>query len=451
MKDNKYWADVNINTIPNMVTEAPGPKSREIEKRASKYMKGYSSQAQLFPVAFESGKGYTLTDVDGNTYIDFSSGIYITNFGHCHPKITEALVKEVRKLQNCHDFNTEIKTRLLEKIAEIVPGDLHGYQLWCEGSKAVEAGLNVARAATGKFEFISFYNAMHGKTQGAASLKQMEPYNGQRVSGSIIAPFGHCYHCSYKLKHPDCGIHCVEHLREVIKQQSTQMVAAIISEPIQGWGGSIVPPDEFWPKLRQLCDELGILLFADEVLTCLGRTGKWFAVEHWNVKPDIITIGKGFANGFPMTATLFSDKFKDRMEHVSAGSSYGGNPMACAAALASIEVCEEENLLEHATVLGDHILKKLKQIQGRHKIIGEVRGKGCLLGMELVKDLNTREPFTAAGRMVYQKAFAKGLAWIPSGHNLRMSPPLIMPEEVADKALDIIEQALDETERHFGY
>ena len=163
--DNKnHWANVDIKSIPNMITEAPGPKSKEIEKRAAKYMKGYSSQARLFPVAFDSAYGYTMKDVDGNTYIDFSSGIYITNFGHCHPKITEALVRETKRMQNCHDFNTEIKTRLLEKIAEIVPGDLHGYQLWCEGSKAVEAGLNVARAATGKYEFISFFNSMHGKT-----------------------------------------------------------------------------------------------------------------------------------------------------------------------------------------------------------------------------------------------------------------------------------------------
>lgn len=451
MKKNEYWADVDINTIPNIVTTPPGSKSRELEKRSSRYMKGYSSQARLFPVAFESGNGYTLKDVDGNTFIDYSSGIYITNFGHCHPKITEAIVEYAKKLQNCHDFNTEIKTKLLEKLAEIVPGDLRGYQLWCEGSKAVEAGLNVARAATGKYEFISFYNAMHGKTQGAVSLKQMEPYNGQRISGSIIAPFGNCYRCSFKLKHPECGIHCVEYLKEVIKHQSTQMVAAVISEPIQGWGGSIVPPDEFWPRLRELCDEYGILLFADEVLTCMGRTGKMFCVEHWKVKPDIITIGKGFANGFPMTATLFSDKFKDKVEHVSAGSSYGGNPMACAAALASIEVCEEEDMLERATVLGEFILTKLRQIQGRHKIVGQVRGKGCLLGMELVKDLHTKEPFIEAGKMVYKKAFAKGVAWIPSGHNLRLSPPLIMPKEVAEKALSIIEEAIDETEKYFGY
>ena len=223
-------------------------------------MQGYSSQAQLFPVAFESGNGVILTDVDGNEYIDFSSGIYVTNWGHCHPKITEAVVEYTRKLQNCHDFNTEIKTRLAEALVQITPGDLNNVQLWCEGSKCVEAALNVARAVTGKHEFISFYNDMHGKTLGAQSLTVMTKVSGPRAAGSFRVPFGNCYHCSFKLKYPACGLHCVEFLREAITELATNDVAAIVVEPIQGWGGSVIPPDDWLPKIRRLCDELGILL-----------------------------------------------------------------------------------------------------------------------------------------------------------------------------------------------
>jgi 4-aminobutyrate aminotransferase-like enzyme len=448
---DKQWADVDADALPDMKVTPPGPRSLEIEKRASRNMQGYSSQAALFPVAFESGKGVTLRDVDGNTYIDFSSGIYITNWGHCHPKITEAVVEYARKLQNCHDFNTEIKTRLAEALVEITPGDLNNVQLWCEGSKCVEAGLNVARAVTGKHEFISFYNDMHGKTLGAQSLTTMTKVSGPRATGSFRVPFGNCYHCSFKLKHPECGIHCVDFLREAITELATNQVAAIVVEPIQGWGGSVIPPDGWLPKIRRLCDELGILLFVDEVLTCMGRTGKMFCVDHWDVVPDIMTLGKGFGNGFPVTAVVYSDKFKNKMKGMKASSSYGGNPMACAAALACVEVAQEEGMLEHALALGEFILERLKGIKERHPIVGDVRGKGCLLGMELVKDRETKEPFEEAANRVYQKAFQRGVSWIPSKQNLRMSPPLIMSKEVAAKALALIEEAIGETERELGY
>ncbi len=448
---DKHWADVDADSIPDIKVTPPGPRSLEIEKRASRTMQGYSSQAALFPVAFESGKGVTLRDVDGNTYIDFSSGIYITNWGHCHPKITEAVVKYTRKLQNCHDFNTEIKTRFGEALVEITPGDLNNVQLWCEGSKCVEAGLNVARAVTGKHEFISFYNDMHGKTLGAQSLTTMTKVSGSRAPGSFRVPFGNCYHCSFKLKYPECGLHCVDFIREAVTELATNDVAAIVCEPIQGWGGSVVPPDDWLPKVRRLCDELGILLFADEVLTCMGRTGKMFCVDHSDVVPDIMTLGKGFGNGFPVTAVVYSDKFKDKMKGIKASSSYGGNPMACAAALACVEVAQEEGMLEHAMALGEFILERLRGIKQRHPLVGDVRGKGCLLGMELVKDRETREPFEAAANMVYRKAFQRGVSWIPSKQNLRMSPPLIMTQEVAAKALGLIEEALDETERELGY
>jgi len=416
---NNDWAKVDLNKVPNIIVPPPGPKSKELHNKTAKNFKGFSSQVQLFPVAFAEGKGVTLTDVDGNTYIDFSSGIYVTSLGHCHPKVSEAIKKYADTLLNCHDFVTPIKAKLVEKLVSVSMGDLNGVQLYDSGTAAVEAGLRTLRAATGKIEIISFYKDFHGKTLGATSCARVDKTSGLRAPGFFLVPRPYCYRCDFKLKYPDCGIHCVDFIKTAIREQTTNQVAGIVLEPIQGWAGSVVSPDEFMPKLRKLCDDLKILLMADEVLTCMARTGKMFAMEHWNVVPDIMTLGKSFGNGFPVTAMLVSEKYKEAIEKISASTSYGGNPMACAAALASIEIIEEENLCEKSAKLGEFCMKRMKKMYDRYKIIGEVRGKGCLLGIELVKDRNTKEPFEEAGKLVYQKAFRKGVAWIPAGHILR--------------------------------
>jgi len=452
---DRNWAKVDINAVPRIVTPPPGPRSQEMHARAARYMKGYSSQVRLFPVVFQSGKGCTLTDVDGNVYIDFSSGIYVTGLGHCHPKVTEAVQKAAGELMNAHDFTTPIKMKLLEKLAEITPGEgkkkLNGMQLYDSGTTAVEAGLRVMRAATGKFEFISFHRDFHGKTMAAVGLARLDVSQGLRAPGFFLVPRGYCYRCEFRQTYPQCNLLCVDYIRTVIKEETSGRVAGIVLEPIQGWAGSIVPPDGWIQKIRALCDELGILLMADEVLTCMARTGKMFAMEHWNTVPDVMTLGKGFGNGFPVTAMLVSEEHKEVIEKISASTSYGGNPMACAAALASIEVIEEEDLCARSAHLGEILLKEMRAMEARHPIIGEVRGLGCLLGIELVKDKATREPFEKAGQLVYQKAFRKGLAWIPAGHILRMSPPMIMEDELALKGLAIIEEAIYETERELGY
>jgi 4-aminobutyrate aminotransferase-like enzyme len=446
----KYWADVDLTKIPDIKVVPPGPKSIEYHERASKYMKGFSSQVQLFPVVFEKGHGYTLQDVDGNTYIDFSSGIYVASLGHCHPKVSEAVAKYARVLMNCHDFTTPVKAKLLEKLVSILPGGLTGIQLYDSGTTAVEAGLRAMRAATGKFEFISFHRDFHGKTMGAVSLAIVDRTQGMRAPGFFLVPRGYCYRCAFKLKYPECNLHCVDYIETVINNETTGQVAGIVLEPIQGWAGSIVPPDGWIQKIRNLCDRRGILLMADEVLTCMARTGKMFAMEHWDTVPDVITLGKSFGNGFPVTAMCLSEKYKECLEKISASTSYGGNPMACAAALASIEVIEEENLCQHSAELGRYILDHLEKMKESHPIIGDVRGKGCLLGIELVKDRNTKEPFIEAGKMVYREAFKRGLSWVPANHILRLSPPIIMSKEAAAKGIEIIEEAISVTERSLG-
>lgn len=449
------WSHVDVNTVPRVVTVPPGARSQEMHARTARYMKGLSSQVQLFPVAFESGHGCTLTDVDGNVYIDFSSGIYVTGLGHCHPKVTEAVQRAAGELMNAHDFTTPIKMRLMEKLAEISMGEgdnkLSGFQLYDSGTTAVEAGLRVMRAATGKSEFISFHRDFHGKTMGAVGLARLDPSQGLRAPGYFLVPRSNCYRCEFRQKYPDCGLLCVDYIRTVIREETAGRVAGIVFEPVQGWGGSVVPPDGWIQKLRALCDEFGILMMADEVLTCMGRTGKMFAMQHWDTVPDVMTLGKGFGNGFPVTAMLVSEKYKHVVEKISASTSYGGNPMACAAALASLEVIEEEHLCERAAHLGEVLLARMKQLEASSPIVGEARGLGCLLGLELVKDKATKEPFEQAGKLVYQKAFRKGLAWIPAGHILRMSPPLIMEDDLAMKAMDIIEESIWEAARELGY
>jgi 4-aminobutyrate aminotransferase-like enzyme len=452
---NRNWARVDVNVVPKLVTDLPGPESQKMHTRAARYMKGYSSQVRLFPVVFESGHGVTLTDVDGNVYLDFSSGIYVTGLGHCHPKVTEAVQHAAGQLMNAHDFTTPIKMRLLEKLADLAPGEgkkkLTGMQLYDSGTTAVEAGLRVMRAATGKFELISFHRDFHGKTMGAVGLSRLDVSQGLRAPGYFLVPRGYCYRCEFRQKHPDCGLMCVDYIRTVIQEETSGRVAGIVLEPIQGWAGSIVPPDGWIQKIRALCDELGILLMADEVLTCMARTGKMFAMENWDTVPDVMTLGKGFGNGFPVTAMLVADQYKEAIEKISASTSYGGNPMACAAALASLEVIEEENLCERSAHLGQLLLTRMKEMEARYAIVGETRGVGCLLGIELVKDKTTKEPFEKAGQLVYQKAFRKGLAWIPAGHILRMSPPLIMEDDVALKGLAIIEESIAETQKELGY
>ena len=236
-----------------------------------------------------------------------------------------------------------------------------------------------------------------------------------------------------------------------IKESTTGQVAAFVLEPIQGWAGSIMPPDDFFPKLKKFLDERGILLFADEVLTGMGRTGKYLCMEYWDTLPDVVTLGKGLGNGFPVTAMIVREPYADSVDKISASTSYGGNPMACAAALASIEVIEEEGLLEHAAELETLFANRMAGWTEKYRIVGDTRVKGCLLGVELVKDKETKKPFEEAGKFVYQTAFRKGLAWIPAGHILRMSPPLIVPDEVAQKGMDIIEESIAEAENELDF
>lgn len=454
---DKNWWKAAAEGIPQLVTKTPGPRSRQMHANTARYMKGLSSQVKLFPVCFEEGSGIRLTDVDGNKYLDFSSGIYVTSLGHCHPKISEAVSYWAKKLMNAHDFTTPVKEKLMEKMAEILPGKLNAVQLYSDGTTAVEAAIRAARAISNKHEFISAYRDFHGKSMSAVSCAQMYrsetfSYGPTRAAGFYMVPRPDPYRPLWEKA--DGTIDTDAYIRfyeNFIKEGTVGNIAAFVLEPAQGWAGSIFPPDDFFPKLKQLCDRHKILLYDDEVLAGMGRTGEWLTLNHWGVIPDIVTFGKSFGNGFPVTAMVVSEENGEALEKISASSSYGGNPMACAAALASIEVIEEEQILENVRSVGAYFMKRMERMKAEHPIIGDVKGKGFLLGIELVKDKKTKEPFAEAGVSVYQKAFKKGLAWIPAGHILRMSPPLIMDEKYAAMGMDLIEDAIAETEKEFGY
>ncbi len=445
---------VDFEQYPKIISHTlPGPKSKALHDRATKHIRGLSGQVRLFPVAFESGQGCTLTDADGNRYIDFSSGIYVTNLGHCHPRVSEAIGKYAGQLMNAHDFTTEIKVKLLEKLAQVMPGDLTGIQLYDAGTATVEAALRTCRAATGKHEFISCFADFHGKSGHAISLARMSRFSGPtRSPGFYMVPRPDTYHPLWT--RADGTIDTEKYLEfydTFITESTTGQVAAFVLEPIQGWAGSVMPPDDFFPKLKTFCEERNMLLFADEVLTGMGRTGKWLCCEHWDVLPDVVTIGKGFGNGFPVTAMVVREPYADAVDKISASTSYGGNPMACAAALASIEVIEEEGLLEHAAHLEELFARRMADWTDKFAIVGDTRVKGCLMGVELVKDKATKEPLGEAGKLVYQRAASKGLAWIPAVHIHRMSAPIVMPDEVAQKAMDIIEESIGEVQSELGY
>jgi len=454
---SKDWWKEKAKDVPHIITETPGPRSKEINAGTNKYMRGISSQVKLFPVAFEEGSGITMTDVDGNRYLDFSSGIYVTSLGHCHPKISGAISKWTNKLMNCHDFATPVKEKLLEKMADVLPGNLNSVQFYSDGTSAVEAGIRAARAIGNHHEFISCFRDFHGKSMAAVSCAQMVrgdvfSYGPTRAAGFYMVPRPDPYRPLFKKEDGTIDTDAyINFYEDFIRESTVGNVAAFVLEPAQGWGGSIFPPDDYFPKLRKFCDEKGILLFDDEVLAGMGRTGEWLCMNHWDVVPDIVTLGKSFGNGFPVTAMVVKEEYAEALDKISASSSYGGNPMACAAALASIEVIEEEQILENVRSVGAYFMKRMEKMKAEHPIIGDVKGKGFLLGIELVKDKVTKEPFDEAGKLVYQKAFRKGLAWIPAGHILRMSPPLIMDEKYADMGLDMIEESIAEVEKEFGY
>ncbi len=426
----------------------PGPKAADLIERDQRVMS--PSYGREHPFVISHGRGSEVFDVDGNRYLDFVSGIAVNATGHSHPHVVQALRDQLDKfIHISSDFYHENWIQLAEKLVEIAPFAEPGQVFMTNsGTEAVEAAIKLARHHTGRSRFIGFMGAFHGRTLGSLSFTASKPVQRERyapLTGVTHIPYPNPYR-PLLLSQPgdaDYGETVVNYLEQVVFKTVAppEEVAGILVEPIQGEGGYIVPPDSFFPRLRELCDRYGILLIADEVQTGMGRTGKWWAIEHWGVEPDIVCTAKGIASGVPLGAIIARESVMTWPPGAH-GNTYGGNPLACAAALATIEVLEQGGL-ENAAVQGAYLIDALEEIAARHPAIGQVRGKGLMVGVEMVEDQESKVPAPALRNRVKQLAFEPGLLLIGCGTStLRFIPPLVITRPEIDEGLAIFEHAL---------
>lgn len=436
---------------PKIVTEIPGPKSRELWKLHEKYIvKGLGMDTNIF---IDEAKGALLRDVDGNVYVDFAGGIGTINAGHCSPEVVQAVQEQVEKLvHTCYQVMPyEGYLRVIEKLCEITPGSFDKKALLLNsGVEAVENAVKIAMYYTKRPIIITFENAFHGRTRlGLALTSKVKPYKfgfSAYVYNMDRYPYAYCYRCRYGLEYPSCGLRCLHAIEEGFKvRYAPEEIAAIIAEPIQGEGGFIVPPDDWFQGLRRICDKYGIVLIDDEVQAGMGRTGKMFCVENYGVEPDIIAVAKSIASGFPVSATIGKSEIMDAPHKGGLGTTFGGNPVSCAAALKTIEIIQ--NNLEHTQKIGEIILKRLHEMQEKHEIIGDVRGKGPMAAMELVRDRKTKEPADQEAKRLTETCYKKGLLTLRCGiydNVIRILVPLIIEEELLNIGLDLLDESLNE-------
>jgi 4-aminobutyrate aminotransferase/(S)-3-amino-2-methylpropionate transaminase len=440
-----------MDKVPNIVTPPPGPKSKALlEKRNDLIPPGvYLVQ----PITIAESKGAVMKDVDGNVYIDFTSGIGVTSLGHCVDEVVETISRQAAKLiHSCiHVVNYEPYIDLAKKLIEVTPGNFKKRAILLNsGSEAVENAVKIVRQHTGRPGIISFENSFHGRSYMALTLTgKWDPYKvgfGPFVPGVHFTPFAYCYRCSFHLEYPGCSLHCVHHIeKSVLKTQiPPDQVGAIISEPIQGEGGFIAPPDDYFKEIKKICDAHDIKLIIDEIQTGFARTGKMWAIEHYGVEPDLMVMAKAIASGLPLSAVVARDELMKDVYPGSLGGTYGGNPIACATALKVLELIEREKVVEQAATLGKKLRKRLDEFYDRYEVIGEVRGKGPMLAMELVKDRKTKEPNPEAASKVMKTCLGAGLLTLKAGlysNCIRLHPPLTIEDELLEKGLAIMEEA----------
>jgi 4-aminobutyrate aminotransferase-like enzyme len=409
---------------------------------------GVQSFALYAGLAMARGEGCTLVDEDGQEYIDFIAGIGVGSVGHCHPHYVEALKRQVERL-TFGSFTTETRARFLELLSTVTPDGLTRAQLFSGGAEAVEAALRLAKVATGKYEVLGFWGGFHGKTGGVLGLLGSEFKHGLGpfLPGQYLSPYADCYRCPLKLRYPDCGIACAEYLRDVIHYQTGGAIAAIIVEPIQGTAGNVIPPPGFLRAVQAIARDHGALLIADEMLTGFGRTGAMWGAEHDGVVPDVMTVGKGMGGGFPLSGVISTAELTNRApwsNPSASSSSYGGNPLGAAAGLAALEIILKEDLVRNAERVGKSMLVRLLALKEKYRCVGEVRGKGLMLGIELVKDRGTKEPLGKdVTRALYRECLRRGLVAMTYSPSIRINPPLVIREDTALAGLAILDEALE--------
>ena len=429
---------------------SPGPASRALHADERELIApGLQRIAQLSQLAFASGSGCTLVDVDGNEYLDFFAGVAVASLGHSHPRFVAAVRAQLESLV-VGSFTSEVRLRLLKLLASLAPGSLRRTQLYRGGAEAVEAALRLAKAYTKKHEVVGFWGGFHGKTGGVIGLigDEWKQGWGPLPGGTHQVPYADCYRCPFKLTYPQCGMYCLDFVRQSLRVTTAGAIAAIIVEPMQGTAGNVVPPPEFLPGVRDIAREHDALLIADEMITGLGRTGRMFGCEHTGVAPDVMTIGKGLGNGFPVSGLLSTDEITAARPFANASassSSYGGNPLAAAAALATVETIVDDGLAENAARVGAVLLRELRRLQDRYELIGDVRGAGLLIGLDLVKDRRTKEPLAReVCERVFLGALRRGLLLMGYFSRVRINPPLIITETQARDGVAILDEVFAE-------
>lgn len=437
---------------PKVISPIPGPKAQKIIDLHKQHI--MTTTIVPYPIVGCKAKGALVKDVDGNVYLDFSSAVAVTNVGHNHPEVVKAVKKQADKLIHFagNDYYNELQVQLAKELTSITPGEFNKKVFFANsGAESVECAFKLARWHTKKIGMISFMGAFHGRSFGALSLSACKALHRRHflplVPSVVHVPYAYCYRCSFKLGYPDCGLWCVSYIEEVLQHSfPREDIAALIVEPIQGEAGYIVPPKEFLPKLEKICRENDFLFIADEVQTGFGRTGEMFACNHYGVQPEIICVAKALASGLPMGATIAKSEVAE-WDEGSHSNTYGGNMLACAAALAGLNVIKKENLCEKSSKLGDHALKRLNEFKEESSIVGDVRGKGLMIGIEFVKDKETKEKATKETEEISIEAFKKGLILLPVGTNcIRIAPPLNISQELLDKGLDILFEAIKKVE-----
>jgi len=439
--------------FPQIKTELPGPESRRILELDERYVS--PSYTRSYPLVARRGRGVLVEDMDGNIFLDFAAGIAVAATGHCHPEVVRAIQQQAEELLHISatDFYEPRIIDLAEKLQQITPGNFPKRIFFANsGTEAIEAGLKLARYATRRPLFIAFYGAFHGRTYGSLSLTASKPVQRRRfgplLPGVVHAPYAYPYRSPYPDDPKACAEHYLRYITETLFHSivNPEEVAAIVVEPIQGEGGYVIPPREFLQGLERLCREHGILLIVDEVQSGVGRTGKWWACEHFGITPDILCVAKGIASGLPLGLTIARSDLMTWTPGAHA-STFGGNPVAVAAALATIRLVEEK-YLENARRMGDYILKRLADWPQRHRLVGEVRGLGLMVALELVRDKKSKEKASAERDRVVEAVFRRGLLMLGCGENiLRLMPPLVIDQEQADCALQLLEEALAEVEK----
>ena len=431
--------------VPSIKVRPPGPKARDVIERDGRFL---ATSTKTSPIVAKRAQGSVIEDVDGNTYIDFSCGIAVVNIGHSHPRVVEAVRKQVGEFTHFAgtDFYYDIQTRLAERLAKLAPGkDAKKVFFANSGTEANEAAIKIARWSTKRGMFLAFLGAFHGRTMGSLSLTASKRVQRERffptMPGVVHVPFAYCYRCPYQLKYPSCDLYCANviedvHMNSVAPPGDT---AGIFVEPVQGEGGYIVPPPGWLPRIAEIAKDNDLLLIADEIQTGIGRTGKMFAVEHEGVVPDIITLAKALGSGIPIGAAVFDAKLDFGVQGAHSNT-FGGNPVACASAMATLDVIEEEKLVANAARLGKRMAARLDEMKERFAIVGDHRGLGLMRVTEFVSDPKRKTADPKVRNAIVKDAYEHGVVVLPCGESgIRYIPALNIPDELLEAGLDIIE------------